>query len=75
MLIIATVNCGKAQITKSWDLLQVAGINYVVLQEVEYEKIVIPLDNKAIVDEAPGQLRAYRGTLNSADAVLLQTPN
>jgi hypothetical protein len=74
MPILATVNYGKSQFTKSWDFYQNDQEAYLVLHEASDGKIVIPLENHLIQNTASGLAapkRFYAGNVNAADAIAL----
>ena len=77
ILILATINYGKAQITQSWEFLKSGQSVYLILHEANDGKIVIPLDKNLIKDMSLGiasPKKVYSGILNAADAINLN-PN
>jgi hypothetical protein len=75
MLILATVNYGKSQITQCWEFLQTDQNSYIVLHESNDGKLVIPLDGTLINSVSPEILapnKTYKGSVNAADAINLK---
>ena len=74
MLILATVEYGKARITQSWEFLEVGQNAHIVLHDANDGKIVIPLDKSLIKNMDPNMTpeRLYKGTLNAVDAIRLE---
>ncbi|HTX21569.1 MAG TPA: hypothetical protein VMD27_06910 [Candidatus Aquilonibacter sp.] len=72
MKILATINLGKSQITQAWELQKGDPDPFIDVVKLEGDKnLMIRLENRFVKNAGGEAEKAYLGTLNISDAVVV----